>query len=455
MKQLANTLICSSLTNIILPQNITTIEEGAFYESGLTSVVIPEGVTSIKDGAFTRSFNLASVSLPNGLTHIGDNAFSFTNLSSIVLPESTISIGGGAFYDCWELHSIEIPKNVSSIGKNVLGSGGGFERIKVDSENTTYDSRDNCNAIIETATNTLIAGCQYTIIPKSVTTIGDEAFYAIPIDSLVIPEGVTTIGNGVFICCTLTNITLPSSLTSIGNGVFYGTGIQSIVIPEGVTSISESLFIHCRNLASVVIPESVTSIGKHAFNNCSSLTGIIIPEGVEFIGDNAFEGCTSLDSIVCYAVTPPSCGPNTFLNVPKSTCFIEVPDESLSAYQEAEYWKEFNIVVISTGTVKCATPTITYTDGKIKLQCETEGATYYCSIAPAGNPSGFFAVPTGEATLSKQYVITAYAIAQGYRRSESATLTFTVADGDLNGDGETNVSDVTKLVNIILNQPSE
>lgn len=182
-------------------------------------------VTSIGESAFTNCGDLTSVTIPSSVTSIGDNAFANCGVTSVTIPSSVTYIGRYVFSDCFGLTS-----------------------LKVESGNTIYDSRDNCNAIIQTATNTLIAGCQNTVIPSSVTSIGQEAFYD---------------------CRSLTSITIPSCVTSIGDAAFFSCrGLTSVNILEGVTSIGRAAFAYCSGLTSVTIPNSVTSIANQAFGDC-------------------------------------------------------------------------------------------------------------------------------------------------------------------------------------------
>ena len=331
--------ILSTVTYKGTTYSVTSIGEGAFRNcSSLTSITIPNSVTSIGLQAFRNCSSLTSITIPNSVTSIGVEAFydcsSLTTpvynahcfaymptsfKGAYVIPEGIKQIAGGAFWNCSSLTSITIPNSVTSIGDCAFSNCSSFVSMVVESGNTKYDSRDNCNAIIETATNILIAGCQNTIIPNSVTSIGNRAFQdCSALTSITIPNSVTSIGETAFSnCSSLTSITIPNSVTSIGNYAFSScSSLTSVTIPNSVTSIGTGAFSWCYSLTTpvynahcfaymptsfkgaYVIPEGIKQIAGGAFEDCSSLTSVTIPNSVTSIGEYAFSSCSSLVSMV-------------------------------------------------------------------------------------------------------------------------------------------------------------
>ena len=240
----------------------------------------------------------------NGITHsvtsIGIYAFAYcSGLTSIEIPNSVTSISVYAFKDCSGLTSVSIGNSVTEIDEFAFQGCSGLTGIVVASGNPTYDSRNNCNAIIETTDNKLILGCMNTTIPNSVTTIGSFAFSGCSgLTSINIPNSVTSIGRFAFSSCGLTSIDIPNSVTSISSDAFWGcSGLTSINIPNSITEIGHGMFLGCIGLTSIDIPNSVTTIGDEAFSLCSSLTSIDIPNSVTTISEMAFQNCSGLTSI--------------------------------------------------------------------------------------------------------------------------------------------------------------
>lgn len=217
----------------------TSIGKMAFSScSNLTSITIPDSVTSIGSRAFENCSSLTSITIPNSMTDIGSEAFNYcSSLTSIVIPDSVTSIGHDAFDRCRSLTSVTIGNSVTRIGSGDFSWCPAITYMVVREGNMVYDSRENCNAIIETATSTLIRGCQNTIIPDSVTSIGSGAFSD---------------------CSSLASITIPNSVTSIRDSAFSNCTSLTSITCEAATPPTIGYYNRYSNITAVYVPaESV------------------------------------------------------------------------------------------------------------------------------------------------------------------------------------------------------
>ena len=338
--------------------NVVGIDDGTFNNcTRLKNITIPNSVTSIGEKAFHGCYNLTSITIPNSVTSIGKWAFArCTGFTSFTIPNNVTSIGDRAFEDCTGLTSITIPNSVTSIGECPFAGCCALSSITVAAGNTYYDSRNNCNSIIETATNTLIQTCKNSTVPNGVEKIAFHAFEDYP---------------------SRTSITLPNSLREIGIQAFYNcSSLVYITIPDGVTLIDDGAFWGCSSLMSYLyLPKNLIEIGEFAFYDCSSLAYVNIPNSVTSIGRAAFGGCDNLRAVEVGHDTPIDLS-NLSVNPFEIHSGLIVPIGSKSKYENAIYWKDFyhieektrnDIIVFADDLVKsiCVSNWDTDGDGEI------------------------------------------------------------------------------------------
>lgn len=279
---------CSALTRVDMSQSkVKRLDRTFGMCTALREVVFPECLEEIRQSVFANCTALSEIALPDGLKTIGDSAFSATALTAIVIPDSvttlqnafrfcdnfkTLTLGKGVkvfqcLANCIGIESYVIPKTVTSIGTEAFSG---------------------CVNLLEVT------------IPDTVTSIGDNAFSGcIRLKEIIIPDKVTRLGSGAFYeCNALSSVKLPKELKSIDAAAFaYCVSLKTLSLPSGVTSIAGRCFINCIALESITMPKKLEALGAYAFENCYSLRSIEIPEGITALDERTFFECRALESV--------------------------------------------------------------------------------------------------------------------------------------------------------------
>lgn len=369
---------CKGLQGITIPMNIENIGNYAFTLcNNLTRVFIGRSVREIDDFAFSQSENITTIEVdvnnPYYNSHNNCNAIIETAKKRLLLgcknttiPEDVEIIGSGAFYYGTGPKNLNISKNVKQIHESSFCCVGGLETITVDAANSVYDSRNQCNAIIETATGKLMRGCSKTVIPADVKEIVSRAFMkCTQMESIIIPDGVVQIGASAFMdCSSLKNIEIPASVEKIEKyNPFSGcSGLQTIKVADGNSNYvsqgncnaiieKETGILISGCMGTVTIPSVVKEIGNYAFENISQLTSVEIPANVEKFGDSSFRGCNGLTIVTSHIKNPTYISnqcfmvkvrePNTYA---WTNAILRVPRGCTESYKAKGGWNKFKTI---------------------------------------------------------------------------------------------------------------
>lgn len=280
------------------------------------------------------------------VTGIAGDAFLNPYINKINIPEGVTTIKGSAFRNCLLEGIICIPGSVKEIGKVAFYPIQYIDGFVVDSANSVYDSRENCFALVETATNTLLAGGSNSVIPNTVTSIAEKAFIGTRAKTLDIPQSVTSIGRAAFVHSELTEVHLPDNITVLDEYLFqWSEKLRVITLPKNLKEIKLAALSHCA-FSELVIPDGVTTIGDYAFDYCELLKKVTIGKGVESIGEFAFDGCRRLSTVVSHIPAERlfEVNANIFRNIGEG-CVLYVPKGAKAVYKNTIGWDRFTKIV--------------------------------------------------------------------------------------------------------------
>ncbi len=365
------TAVPSTVTYEDVTYTVTEIGDLTFSEiSGIQTIAIPETVTRIGDGAFWES-TITSIEIPATVTEIGESAFeSCKQLKAFTLPATVTKVGSDMLYDCAQLETLILPDNMTEIP------------------------------------TAFAQGCvmlEHIDLPSKLTSIGEFAFSECEVlTGVVLPETITTLGRFAFAKdLNITSINLPEGLTSMGHGVFYETGLTEATLPAAITVIPDGTFQCCTQLKEFTVGNDVTEIEQEAFYWCFALEKITFGEKLAKIGSKCFTSDNALALIECLNPTPATGA--VFEQDVYDNCVVIVPDEGLEAYKAAAGWKEFKHLMskseAAVGEIE-ATDAYTILGHTVTLNVagtiyDAAGATVFSGNGSVELPSGVYVISCG------------------------------------------------------------
>ena len=432
-----------ALQTVNFPSTLKVIGEQAFLGcSSLSSISLRD--LKLGNNAFKDCTNLKEVSLSNVLIepdyrgYVGISPFAgcsalekvsvnakeiqlgFCNLPSIttlILGEDIEYIGETTFMNCTGIKNVELPSKL----KYLSGFSGctGLTSIQIPS------------SVIEIGNNAFngCTGLTSLVIPNSINRISNSSFSRCSsLASVKLPEGLITIDDFAFEYSGVIDLTLPQSVDTIGYSAFGGCeNLSSISFPQKNIVMSEGSFWGCNNLKSVSFPEGQKVLSKNLLNSCQNLQTIIIPSSVDSLYGGTFGQCKDLTEVYCYSPTVPTTLPyqgritSPFIDSDIQYATLYVPVQSIDSYKAALYWKDFKEIVAIPGydAKKCATPQISYKNGKLSYSCDTEGASFTSEI----KDTDIKKYNVSEIDLSVSYNIQVFATASGCAPSDTVRAT--------------------------------
>ncbi len=342
---------CISLVNVRLPQSLKSIERGAFVRTALAEIVIPDSVTSIGQGAFHESKYLRSVRLPDTLEQIAIGTFKgCCALESIAIPDGVGVIREEAFKGCTALKTVELPGSLKSVEAFAFADCSALEEI-------IFDGSEGEWVLIFKSSGWNEGIGAYTLVCLKQPEMTDDLIYSLHTDGMYYSvKGIRD--------SEKTDIIIPSTheglpVLKIDDGAFENCHhLVSVTIEEGVESIGARAFYQCNRLYSVDLANTIRTVGEQAFGNCYALRFVNMPDALETISDGLFEYCRDLRHIVL-PIMLKHIGRDAFRGCTSLT--PELPDGLVSIGEQAFY--------------DCAFETIVFPES---LQFIGEGAFYNC-----------------------------------------------------------------------------